>query len=254
MLGLDTAVAQNGPSFEVVSVRAIPEKEIPPVGFSATPQISNGRLTWITTASYIVTYAHDLPAWRISGMKREVSFYRISAALNPEASVDEVRGMLRGMLRERFGFAAHSESGEVSGYNLVVGKNGHKLTAAGSEIPPQPAYFSIKPPEVFEGRVITSMEGRGITANTGRRVPVQKLADELSNVLSTFVDDRTGLPGDYYWGFTFQQPDYLPSGALELAPSVFDAIRDSLGLTLEKAKRPVEFLVVDHLEKLPTDN
>jgi uncharacterized protein (TIGR03435 family) len=137
---------------------------------------------------------------------------------------------------------------------LVVGKNGHKLIAAGSEIAPQPAYFSTKPAEAFEGRAITSMEGRGTLANTGRRVPVKKLADELSNALSTFVDDRTGLSGDYYWGFTFQQPDYIPSGPLEMAPSVFDAVRDSLGLTLEKARRPVEFLIVDHMEKLPSDN
>jgi uncharacterized protein (TIGR03435 family) len=174
--------------------------------------------------------------------------------MNPEATAEEVRGMVRSMLKERFGFAAHTESGETSGYSLVVGKNGHKLLSAGNEIAPPPAYFGTKPMETFEGRVVNSMEGRGISAMTGRRVPVQKLADVLSNALSTFVDDKTGLPGDYYWGFIFQQPGYLPSGALDMAPSMFDALRESLGLSLEKARRAVEFLIVDHMEKLPTDN
>ena len=93
-------------------------------------------------AFYVVSYAHNTHAWRISGIKPEMSFYTINATMNPGATEDEVRGMLRGMLRERFGFAAHSESGEVSGYALVVGNNGPKIHAAGSEIAPMPAYLS----------------------------------------------------------------------------------------------------------------
>lgn len=255
VLGMQSAVAQTEPAFEVVSVRAIPEREGIPVGFGFAPILSNGRLTWTTPAFYLVSYAHNLPAWRVSGMKPEiVSFYRIEATMDPSATEGEVQGMLRAMLKERFGFTAHWDSKEANGYNLVVGKNGPKLTAAGNEIAPQPIYLSTKAADTFEGRAMTSMEGLGTLAITCRRVPIQKLADELSNALSAFVDDRTGMSGNYYWGFTFQRPGYLPSGAIDLSPSVFDAVQESLGLSLEKARRPVEILVVDHMEKLPTDN
>ena len=82
-----------------------------------------------------------------------------------------------------------------------------------------PAYFNTKPIDALEQRILSTMEGPGTLAITGRRVPIQKLADELSTALSTFVDDRTGLSGDYYFNFLFQHPDYLARGAIDLAPS-----------------------------------
>jgi hypothetical protein len=44
-----------------------------------------------------MSYAHNTSAWRISGMKPGMSFYAINATMNPAATGDEVRGMLRGM-------------------------------------------------------------------------------------------------------------------------------------------------------------
>jgi uncharacterized protein (TIGR03435 family) len=35
---------------------------------------------------------------------------------------------------------------------------------------------------------------------------------------------------------------------------MFTAIRDSLGLKLEPRKQPVETLVIDHIERIPTAN
>jgi uncharacterized protein (TIGR03435 family) len=44
-------------------------------------------------------------------------------------------------------------------------------------------------------------------------------------------------------------PEVRPSG-----PTLLHALQDQLGLRLEPKKGPVEFLVVDRMEKLPTDN
>ncbi len=41
-----------------------------------------------------------------------------------------------------------------------------------------------------------------------------------------------------------------PNGAL----SLIDAVNKQLGLKLEKVKRPVSVLVIDHVEEKPTDN
>ena len=41
-----------------------------------------------------------------------------------------------------------------------------------------------------------------------------------------------------------------PNGAI----SLFDAINKQLGLKLEKQRRPVPSLVIDHMEEKPTEN
>ena len=41
-----------------------------------------------------------------------------------------------------------------------------------------------------------------------------------------------------------------PNGAL----SVIDAVNRQMGLKLEKVKRPVSVLVIDHIDEKPTDN
>ena len=44
--------------------------------------------------------------------------------------------------------------------------------------------------------------------------------------------------------------DNAPGGG----PNLFAALENQLGLKLEKAKRPVDFLVIDHADKVPTEN
>ena len=80
----------------------------------------------------------------------------------------------------------------------------------------------------------------------------------LSRMVATedrVVLDNTGLSGTYDFELTFEPPQ-RPSGAeapgtvtrIE-APSIFDAVQEQLGLKLESKKGPVEFLIVDHVEK-----
>jgi uncharacterized protein (TIGR03435 family) len=57
------------------------------------------------------------------------------------------------------------------------------------------------------------------------------------------VRDRTGLPGRYSFTLTFSSRDD------DDRPSIFIALKDQLGLKLQSAELPVEFLVVDHIEK-----
>jgi uncharacterized protein (TIGR03435 family) len=99
----------------------------------------------------------------------------------------------------------------------------------------------------------------------------------LAESLTTFLDrpalDMTGLKGDYQIALDFSVADTLsaakvlgmredpaaaggdtmgtasdPSGS-----SVFATVQ-RLGLRLERRRAPVEVLVVDHLEKTPTEN
>jgi uncharacterized protein (TIGR03435 family) len=45
-----------------------------------------------------------------------------------------------------------------------------------------------------------------------------------------------------------------PAPERDPAPSIFAAVQEQLGLKLDARKGPVELIVVDHIEKTPTEN
>ena len=63
--------------------------------------------------------------------------------------------------------------------------------------------------------------------------------------MKTFVHDATGLNGEYETSLSWVQDD---------DHGLKDALQEQLGLKLVATKGPVDFLVVDHAEKLPTQN
>jgi uncharacterized protein (TIGR03435 family) len=74
------------------------------------------------------------------------------------------------------------------------------------------------------------------------------------------LTDATGLSGKYdytiFWSMTAQSAALrgAPVGDEPDGPSIFDAFEDQLGLKIVKRKGPVQMLVVDHIEKKPTEN
>jgi uncharacterized protein (TIGR03435 family) len=107
------------------------------------------------------------------------------------------------------------------------------------------------------------------------------LATQLSNQFDRPVIDQTGLKGKYDLKLRFDPsstpgrggmgmmlmappPGGMPGGGdggrgpapedREQAPSIFAAVQDQLGLKLEAKKGPIELLVIDHVEKTPTEN
>ena len=70
------------------------------------------------------------------------------------------------------------------------------------------------------------------------------------------VLDETGLKGVYDFtvdtsglGFAGREPE----GDLK-GPSIFTAVQNDLGLKLEARKQPVQVLVIDSVNKIPTEN
>jgi uncharacterized protein (TIGR03435 family) len=80
------------------------------------------------------------------------------------------------------------------------------------------------------------------------------------------VVDKAGLTGKYDFHLQYALPSNqggtqnLPSGADYLdsigepAPDIVTAVQQQLGLTMTKGKVAVDVLVIDHADKVPTDN
>ena len=73
------------------------------------------------------------------------------------------------------------------------------------------------------------------------------LAAFLTQILDRPVLDRTRLQSFYEFDFGLPQA-ILPSP--DTSESIFEAIQNQLGLRLEPTKSPVEFLVIDKVERL----
>ena len=171
--------------------------------------------------------------------------------------------MLQTLLADRFQLKLHRETKELPVFALVVAKNGPKLKE------------SEKKEGVPNGRMRMQpghLDGMGFS--------MQQFTDMLGRQVGQPVLDMTELKGNYDFTLTFtpdenQQramaaafggpaggPPGGPGGAGERrppsegaeGPSIFSALQEQLGLKLEKRKGPVEILVIDHVERVPTDN
>lgn len=85
------------------------------------------------------------------------------------------------------------------------------------------------------------------------------VATRLSFALNRPIIDRTGLTGKYDYALVFDTSALTPAPsptALDLdAPAPIEfALQEQLGLRLEKRKGSIDILIVDHVDKTPTDN
>jgi uncharacterized protein (TIGR03435 family) len=83
------------------------------------------------------------------------------------------------------------------------------------------------------------------------------------------VRDATGLTGSYDIDLTWAPDKAFEEGAVDATASaatppgadipapeahLFTALRVSLGLKLERRNMQVQFVVIDHIERIPTEN
>src|SRR5260370_41211908 len=102
-----------------------------------------------------------------------------------------------------------------------------------------------------ERSVVTT---RGKPVGSVQGVSMAQVADLLSRGLRAPVLDKTGLKGKF--DFTVDLSSYVTKDMHEedLPGIAFTALQEQLGLKLESKKSPVEMLVIDHVEKVPTEN
>ena len=97
---------------------------------------------------------------------------------------------------------------------------------------------------------------------------MQDLVKELmdAHVRGTPITDDTGLQAKYDFVLTYSRPRVdMPQGDMpdwvtnppevaEPIPDLFEAVQSQMGLKLEAKKAPAEVIVIDHIERRPTEN
>ncbi len=238
-----THAQTRAPEFEDASIK--PNKSASR-GFSV--EHDAGRFT-ATNASLqnLIEMAYQVKRTQISGAPDWLNSERfdIVAKAPPSTPKSQILPMLQPLLADRFKLTFHRENKTVSGYALVVAKTGPKLHVSEAEN------------SHFDG------DRRSLS---GQRMSLAQLADTLSRRLDSPVSDRTGIPGFFdlklQWtpdeGQPMTKPGADPEPVSQTArtdgPSLFTALQEQLGLKLETRKVPVEILVIDHVEKAPTEN
>jgi uncharacterized protein (TIGR03435 family) len=191
--------------------------------------------------------------------------YDVEAKTASNAPLDQMAGtMLQALLEDRFKLKLHRESREMPVYALTVAKGGLKvqplkeactpLNPMAITSPPAPGQ---RPPN-FCGTPRMQMKGQTFVLDL-HATSMTDLASRFSGSLDRAVLDNTGVAGIFDFHLEFVLDDTTP-GLMFLrgrtppsdndpaGPSIFTAIQE-LGLRLEPTKGPVEFLVIDHIEK-----
>jgi bla regulator protein BlaR1 len=269
ILAISTLTAQTADlpkpthSFEVISIRENTSGgqrrfETTPTGFRATNllvliAIAAAYPPSSQASAYGPQSIHDIPEWAKNArydISATISETDLAAWQNPKLQPALLRDMLQSMLEERFKFAAHRDTKEDSVYSLVVAKSGPKLTPTD---PAQP-HLGRRLPWADGGIMGPEADDRTIHFYD---MPVSSLAFMLSDLAPYPVQDDTGLTGRY--DFAMKHPARISADVTDPAdagrdpgPTIFSALSE-LGLKLVRVKRPVETLVIDHIEK-PSDN
>jgi len=280
VLACGTAYSQDANTkFEVASVKPAAPLTVPARRMSGGPGTSDPeRLSWPNMPlKQLLLRAYGRREYQISGPNwLDSTKFDITAKIPPGATKDDLNVMLQTLLVERFNLTFHHESKETAVYELSVGRNGSKLKNADLTPPPEVEPGSrpttIMPDkegflQIPAGRpIIAGKITNGIQRWTARMQEVSGLTSLFESELERPVVDKTGLTGRFDFTLAYSRAGlrirHLPAGANAApvddtpsgGPTLFKAVEDQLGLKLESAKDPIDILVIDHIDKTPTDN
>jgi uncharacterized protein (TIGR03435 family) len=232
-----SAPAQQ-PEFEVASVRMVdPHSAIGLFSVSTYPTtrffMHNTSLDILIASAYGIDalYIQNDPDWTHS------QGYDIDATVKGERPLthEEIEPLLQNLLKQRFHLSVHHEMKTASGFVLVVAKGGPKLQPAkeGAQPHDYPFHAALRP---------NRLDAWGISIDT--------LAQLLAHPAGHPVVDKTGLTGTYDIVLKFATANDPDSNF----PDLFTALQEQLGLKLVPQKVPVDTLVIDHVDKIPTEN
>ncbi len=176
--------------------------------------------------------------------------FDMEAKAEKESSLDELHTMPKNLMADRFHLRFHIETKELPAYVLTVDRDGPKHMTAH------------EPEKLTVGWIDVSMD---IPLHLSMKATASDMAYfvfRLQEQLDRPVVDQTDLKGgyDFTLGYTMDRPPGLAEDAVingkpldSSGPTLFEALRQQLGLRLESRKASLPVMVIDHADK-PTEN
>jgi uncharacterized protein (TIGR03435 family) len=167
--------------------------------------------------------------------------------------------MLQNLLAMRFKLSVHREMRPMQIYELTVAKNGPKFKKGTPKEPPQDdgARGPLKRdvdgfPVLTRGMSMAMIPGHARMQSENQ--PIARFAERLSQQLQTPVKDATGLTGSYDFTVSWSWDADPPGAQAAARADLVSAVQSQLSLKLQQKKGQWEVLVVDHMERTPTEN
>lgn len=195
-------------------------------------------LYWVRSASleFLIQTAFNLDPNQIAGKPAWLASDYFDVEAKPADGIalsrEQLRPRLQELLQSRFHLVTHYETKNVPGYVMVPFRSGPKLRPDAGDEPPGFRVY------VGPGRL------EGLNWSMGY------LASMLQEFSGRPVADETGIRGSYDIKIEYA-PDIEADSSL---PSLFTALKETLGLELKPKEIPVQVLVIDHVDRVPTAN
>ena len=218
--------AQSGVTFEAAHIQLDTSSDRP------SGEYKNGRLIIHNhSLRSLIGAAYHVPNINIQGpgWLDDVRF-DISAKTEQAVTEEASRAMLQTFLSEQLKLEIHREEKAQSAYSMVLANGGLKVHEAPSDTEKITNCSVMKRGELICPSVSLESFAKLLGSFVGDESPVR---------------DGTGLKGQYEIHLNWKEGS---SG-----PTLFDALQEQLGLKLQGRKLHIEYIVVDHVERVPLD-
>jgi uncharacterized protein (TIGR03435 family) len=187
-----------------------------------------------------------------------------NAQAPPFIDIEDLRRMLRELLVDRFEIKTHSEDQPITAFTMTAANL--KLTKAD---PTSRTRCAEAPgPDGKDPRIANPVLDRLVSCQNMTMAQIAQEFQELApGYIYSDVRDATGIAGTWDFTLSFSSAwltkggggmipaaDPAPASDPNGAISFFDAVNKQLGLKLEKQKRSLPVLVIDHIDEQPTEN
>lgn len=251
LLGLAAAVwplaAQQptAPKFEVASIRQN-------VSGSGSTSLNIKGETFTTTNFSLVgliQVAYEITAAQIVGGPDWVRSDRfdIVAKMTADAKRDQMALMLRALLEERFKLRLRNEKREMAIFELALANSDGRVGPNLHDCSKKDDTGGVSTPE----KPFSAPRGGAVAA--GACGPVSNIASLTAGRVQGIVQDKTGLAGQWRYNIYFGSDLPDPNSANPDLPSFVTALREQLGLRLDRTRGAVEVLVIDAAERPTPD-
>ncbi len=239
--------APDRPTFEVASVKLNPN----PSRFTPIHFRPDGVSLTAVDLRVVLILAYGVRDFQIVGPdwlrdNAGLNRFNVEARASHPVPEEQLRLMLRPLLADRFHLTLHHEQKEMAVIALRPARSGAKIKPSAGGVPPDTQWVGFA--------------GVSYTGNGFINAPMEALATAVGACTGGAlppVVEQTGLKGrfDFTAPRVLHPPPDAPAPTDEDRLAACDLIaQQDVGMTLNRTKAPVDILVIDHADKVPTEN